>query len=233
MHSQKVILSQGLETVGFVLVVSLGLYLLGFLLNSLSRKTRETISTTTSPGIFLYLFFPGIMIHEISHLLAALVFLYKIEDVKLIDFSGKDGSHGHVISRPREIYNFLGIPRLWQLMGNLFIGIAPLVVGPGLMLVWLYFIVPGGRGFIQHPGLHSLPAMTLHLGVWLYVTFATISNIELSSADLDGVWKGFLYLVLSVFLVATIQAEIGVRPCLLRCVASQKAATTAKASNGN
>lgn len=233
MHTQKLILLYSLEIVGCLLVVSLGLYILGFLLHTLSRKLREAIAHNTSPRLFLYFFFPGIMIHEISHLLTALLFLYKIEDVKLIDFAAKDGSHGHVISRPREVYNFLYLPKLWQLMGHLFIGIAPLVVGPLLILIALYFWVPGGHAFIHHPGWHNLPSLSWAWGIWLYMLVATLANIELSSADLDGVWQGFLSVVLAVFIFVLLQAEAGGHRCFLRCTAPQKTSLASQSLGGD
>lgn len=208
MHYNKALIYFGLEAILLLSVVSLGLFILGFLLNSLSRKLREVISRATNHDTFIYMFFPGIMIHELSHLFAAVVFLYEIVDFKLIDFSAKTGSHGHVTSRPRNTFNFLYIPHLWQSMGNLFIGIAPLIIGPAFMAIWLYYFVPGGRSFILHPSLQSLPWMSLHLLIWMYFAIATAANIELSTADLNGAWKGFGFVILGVFVVALICAFI-------------------------
>ncbi len=202
MHFNKSVFKFSLEAVFLLLIFSASLFILGFLINWVSRKTREAASHATNPKTFLYLFFPGIMIHEVSHMFAALLFLHKIENFKLIDFSAKSGSHGHVVTSRRNTWNLLFLPQLWQSMGSLFIGVAPLIVGPAIMLVWFYYFIPGGRFFIKHPSLQSLPTLGLHLGVWLYISFATIANIELSEADLSGAWKGFAFVILAVFLFA-------------------------------
>ncbi|MDG0816691.1 hypothetical protein [Bdellovibrio svalbardensis] len=202
MHFNKSLFKFAFESVLLLLVFSAILFIIGFILNLLSRKSREVVTSATNPKTFLYLFFPGIMIHELSHMVAALVFLHKIERFKLIDFAAKNGSHGHVITSRRNVWNLLYVPQLWQSMGSLFIGIAPLVVGPLAMLIWFKYFVPGGRSFLLHPSLQSLPMMSLHLGIWLYVAFATLSNIELSDADLSEAWKGFGFVLLFVFVLA-------------------------------
>lgn len=203
MHFVKASVYFGIEAVLYLLVVSLGLFILGFIINWISIKFRQNISDLIGAKAFTYLFCPGIVIHEISHLLTAWLFLYSIEDVKFLDLSGKNGSHGHVTARPRDI-RFLYLPQLWQSMGYLFIGIAPLLVGPGLMLLAFYYFIPGGRGFIHGPAYATFPLMTWSFGIWLYLMFSTICNIELSSADLSGTWKGFSFVVLAVFLAASL-----------------------------
>ncbi|QDK38194.1 hypothetical protein [Bdellovibrio sp. NC01] len=215
MHFNKALFYFTLEALILLAFISVGLFVLGFILNWTSSKFRSNISAVIGPKAFVILFGPGIMIHELSHLLAAWLFFYKIEDVRFLDISGKNGSHGHVTASPRPAPNFwlLYIPKLWQAMGNLFIGIAPLVIGPALLLTYFYFVIPGGRAFLHDPSFHGLPSWGWHFGIWLYLLFATIFNVELSSADLKGTWHGFAFVVLAVALVALVSAQV--KPQLL------------------
>lgn len=215
MHFNKALLYFTLEALILLALTSLGLFVLGFLLNWFSSKFRQNISAAIGPKAFVILFGPGIMMHELSHLLAAWLFFYEIEDVRFLDISGKNGSHGHVTARPRTTPGLwlLYLPRLWQAMGNLFIGVAPLVIGPTLLLTYFYFVIPGGRAFISDPSFHEFPAWGWHFGVWLYLVFATLFNVELSSADLQGTWKGFACVVLAVALIAVVSAQV--KPQLL------------------
>lgn len=197
----------GLEAILFLIVLSVECFLIGFIIHRVSQGLRKKIAAWIGPQFFAALFFPGIMIHEISHATAAFLFLYKIEDIKLFDLKAQGGSHGHVIARPRSVFNLLFIPYLWQSMGRLFIGIAPLVLGPLFIALSFYFIVPGSSSFLQHPAIPSLPVSHWQFWFWIYLTLSTLFNIELSDADLKETWKGFSYVVLCTFLVALFSAQ--------------------------
>jgi hypothetical protein len=192
----------GYKTVLALLKISVILFAIGFLAHWTSAIIRQSLARAMGPTAFNLIFGPGIVVHEISHMLAAMLFLHEILDVKLFDLRAKDGSHGHVVSRPRPVSKFLYVLPAWIVIGELVIGIAPLIIGPALSLLGLYYLVPGGRFFISQPSLHSLPALTWQLGVWLYASIAIVSQMELSSADLKGTWKGFACIILCTFLGA-------------------------------
>jgi hypothetical protein len=190
------------KTVLALLKLSAILFLVGFLAHWTSAIIRTWLARAMGPTAFNLIFGPGIAIHEISHMLAALLFLHEILDVKLFDLTAKDGSHGHVVSRPRPVSRFLYVLPAWIVIGELFIGIAPLIIGPAISLLGLYYLVPGGKFFIAHPSIHTLPALTWQFGIWIYTSIAIVSQMELSSADLKGTWKGFVCIVLCTFLGA-------------------------------
>lgn len=192
----------GGKTVLALLKISAVVFAIGFIAHWTSAFIRKFLAGLMGPTAFNLVFAPGIAIHEISHALAALLFLHEILDVKLFDLKAQDGSHGHVVSRPRPVSRFLYVLPAWIVIGELFIGIAPLIVGPALSFISLYYLVPGGRFFIQHPSFHTLPMLTWQFGLWIYATIAIISQMELSSADLKGTWKGFACIVLCTFLGA-------------------------------
>lgn len=75
----------------------------------------------------------GVMFHETSHLIAALIFRHKITDIALFrPVSGKeDGVLGYV-------HHSYSRASRWQCVGNFFIGTAPMVFGAGFLTALLY-----------------------------------------------------------------------------------------------
>ncbi|WP_413585053.1 hypothetical protein [Bdellovibrio sp. HCB274] len=182
-----------------LLKISAFIFGAGVVLHFFSGFLRVKLSETFGQHAFNLIFAPGIMIHEISHALAAFVFLHQIEDIKLFDWKAKDGSHGHVISRPRSLPVVF---KIWIKMGELFIGIAPLIVGPLICAAVFYFWIPGGRIFISNPRFINFPSFSWALIAWWYLVIAVFSQMELSDADLKGTWKGYLWIVLCTFIGA-------------------------------
>jgi hypothetical protein len=198
----------GGKTVLTLLKISAVVFAIGFIAHWTSAFIRQTMARMMGPTAFNLIFSPGIAIHEISHAVAAVLFLHEILDVKLFDLKARNGTHGHVVSRPRAVSQFLYVLPAWIKIGDLFIGIAPLIVGPAISFVSLYYLVPGGIFFIQHPTLQNLPTLSWQFGLWIYATIAIISQMELSPADLKGTWKGFACLVLCTFLIALLYFKI-------------------------
>jgi hypothetical protein len=79
--------------------------------------------------------FIGTPIHELSHALFCIIFGHKIVDIKLFQINSDDGTLGYVnhTYNPRNIY---------QIIGNFFIGIAPIVVITGILYLIAYFLLP-------------------------------------------------------------------------------------------
>ncbi len=187
----------GLNSLWTLLKYSSALLALGFVLHHFSGFLRVKMSESFGQHAFNLIFAPGIMIHEISHALAAFIFLHQIEDIKLFDWKAKDGSHGHVVSRPRSLP---WIFKIWIKMGELFIGIAPLVIGPLICAAIFYWWIPGGKAFAHNPRFINFPSFSWGLIAWYYLVIAVFSQMELSDADLKGTWKGYLWIVLCTFI---------------------------------
>ncbi|MGE5085112.1 MAG: hypothetical protein ACM3MG_02355 [Bacillota bacterium] len=173
----------------------------GFILHHFSAWLRRSLSENLGVHAFNLMFAPGIMIHEISHALAAFIFLHEVVDLKLFDWKAKDGSHGHVVSRPRSLPMVF---KIWIKMGDLFIGIAPLVLGPAICAALFYYLIPGGKSFIHSPRFTNFPSFSWTLMGWFYFTIAVLAQMELSEADLKGAWKGFFWIALCTFISSLI-----------------------------
>ncbi|USS84812.1 hypothetical protein M3M35_05765 [Fructilactobacillus myrtifloralis] len=116
---------------GFLSIILIGWPLLvGWLTAHFARRVQRTLVTTFSERAQYWVGGLGVIIHELGHLLFALVFLHHISSFKLLNLSGnRDGSLGSVASS----YN----PRNWyQAVGNFFIGLAPMFSGI-FVLGWL------------------------------------------------------------------------------------------------
>ncbi|MCO7176359.1 hypothetical protein NIE32_09555 [Sporolactobacillus kofuensis] len=99
-----------------------GLIVFGFLFGLLERETNSRMIRTFGIKGIYFTAWLGTPIHELSHVVMCLVFRHKVTEVKLFQAIGPDGTIGYV----RHTYR---PDRLYQRIGNLFIGIAPLIGG--------------------------------------------------------------------------------------------------------
>ena len=77
----------------------------------------------------------GTPIHEISHAIMCIVFGHKIEEIRLFAPDTKTGVLGYV----NHSYNR---KNLFHVLGNYFIGVAPIVVGSCFIYLMLYLLIP-------------------------------------------------------------------------------------------
>ena len=165
----------------------------------------------------------GTPIHELSHALMCIIFGHRIEEIKLYQPGSEDGTLGYVNHsfNPRNIYHQIG---------NFFIGVAPILCGSGVLLLLMYFMVPGVYSavsgdlqliamlptdflnFSSYVGYFDLfGRIILHIFDfsnagnilwWIFIILSLMisSHMELSFADIKGGFKGFI--VLSVIILA-------------------------------
>lgn len=162
--------------VGAVFGVGFIISLINRLFYSLAGTSKAVVYGT---GII------GTPIHELSHALFCLVFFHKIEEIKLFQISDEDGTLGYV----NHSYNNKNI---YQLIGNFFIGVAPILVGTVFLI---------GMLFLISPNTFSSITGTLSSSMIYSDIFPTLG--EVIKAFFSGYtdWKWWLYLIL-VILVA-------------------------------
>jgi hypothetical protein len=196
------------------------LTILSLIMHFVARWNEQLSHKVLGKNVFLYGFaWLGTAIHELGHALFALIFFHKITDIKLFDAKGKGGSMGYV----EHSYNKRNI---YQNIGNLFIGIGPVLIGA--LLLWLIsfllfgtvlssftefninassftsvaglksFLSNGYISFINYGHLVLLSENTTwwKITLLIYFLYAIGSSITLSPSDFKGAWQGFVFFVL-------------------------------------
>ena len=200
----------------FAQIVSVfGIFLVfGFILSRIQTFIVRNYQRSVGWRGVLWTAWLGTPVHEYSHELVALIFGHRITEVVLFAPDPKTGELGHV----SHSYNRHS---LYQNIGNFFIGLAPLIIGPILLTLMLYFLVPrGGEAFghlVIDPGSWTTswqsvknfllilfsPADLLSFRFWLvlYLSFCIASHLAPSRSDLHGAWAGGSLIIVCLFLV--------------------------------
>jgi hypothetical protein len=105
------------------------------IMNYISTFVQRRALFTMGKGWYLGLFgWPGTTIHEIGHAIFCLIFRHKITKLKLFDPDPETGTLGYI----EHTYNPSSI---YQLVGNFFIGIGPILLGTSVIYLLLYFLL--------------------------------------------------------------------------------------------
>lgn len=160
----------------------------------------------------------GTPIHEVAHALMCLVFGHKIVEIKLYQIDSADGTLGYV----KHSYNPKNV---WARIGCFFIGIAPVAVGAGILLLLAYLLLP--EMFEALSGLIAAAESGLRLSVladivriffsgytqanwWLFVLLGSLVAIHmnLSAADRKGAAPGLIAALSALLLVNIVLAAV-------------------------
>lgn len=209
-------LSIALKIIGLTLTqfISLlgGLVIVGFILGFLERQTNgRMIQLFGMKGIYGTAWL-GTPIHELSHAAMCLIFRHRVTEIKLLQAVDSSGTMGYV----RHAYN----PNsFYQRIGNLFIGVAPLIGGSlvitaaakwmlpnvsatfsdyvsGAPRLFSFFDLPSWVAFCEAviAAFRSLFAFgnLINPYFWLFLVIALCvsSRMSLSREDIRGAWSG-------------------------------------------
>jgi hypothetical protein len=111
---------------GFVLTL-----VVNYVSTLLQRRALLIIGRGWYLGLFGWL---GTIIHELGHALFCIIFRHKITEMKLFDPDPETGTLGYV----QHTYESSS---LYQMAGNFFIGIGPILLGSGLIYLLLYLLL--------------------------------------------------------------------------------------------
>jgi hypothetical protein len=169
----------------------------------------------------------GAPVHELSHAIFCLIFSHKIQRVVLLNLHDDD-TLGYV----SHSYNNRN---LWQIMGNFFIGIAPLFGGLFAIYLLTYFLLENSSALFDllamsvfeninsiYPAKLSILSARLFeiiksaylisplaLILWAYCCAAISLHLSPSKEDLKGGWVGFLVFIVLCLFVMTFNQLIG------------------------
>ncbi len=108
---------------------------LTLIMNYVSTFVQRRALLTIGKGWYLGLFgWLGTIIHELGHAVFCLIFRHKITTLKLFDPDPETGTLGYV----EHAYDSSSI---YQLVGNFFIGIGPILLGTAIIYLLLYFLL--------------------------------------------------------------------------------------------
>ena len=149
-------------------------FLIGFLIARINRRFYRL--WRHSHGVCLATGFLGTPIHELGHALFCVVFGHKITDIKLFQIDDESGTLGYV----NHSYN----PKnLWHKIGNYFIGVAPIICGSAVLLLFANWLVPSA---------YSEMYATIR-------TFARAKTTVFSSGWFENYWDVFCGMLFSLF----------------------------------
>lgn len=226
------ILNAGIETIKQLFVLFGPLLFLAFIMNFVSLKNAKLGSAVLGQKAYLYIFgWLGTAVHELGHAVFALIFAHKIDKIKLFTpNSGK--SLGHVKHRYNSKNPYQTFGNFFIGLGPILLGTILLFVFSWLLFGLNVFQVAEKNGVIIQADLVLSFEKLMHaflnigLSVWecllfiftgpntnwwklllfIYLFYSIGSAITLSSSDVKGAFRGFLYFVilLFVFNIATI-----------------------------
>lgn len=169
----------GVSAVLTVLVVLMPV-VVGMIFSELKRLELKLIGAFSPDLAFfcvVYLTFPGCFIHELSHLLFAVITGAEVKDVCF--FENENGRLGHVTTRSRGPWFIVAIQYT-------LIAVAPVVIGVSLGFVLLRYI---------YAEPHSLCE---NIGLW-YLVVSLINHSTMSKSDIDGYFRGVWLFLLPLF----------------------------------
>jgi hypothetical protein len=186
------------------------LVVLLFLQRSLHREIQAIfLIATRNPGftmgVFSLIFFPGVFLHELSHLLVAKLLGVRTGSFSLIPEQMPDGrlQLGYVEAAQSDIFRDSLVGAAPLITGTLFVAFAA-IDRLHLMVVWDTLRMGQWSLFIL--GLRALPN-TPDFWIWFYLTFAISSTMMPSESDRHA-WMP-LGLVAGILLALAVVAGAG------------------------
>ena len=169
-----------LEIIYFIVSI----YFMGFIISLLNRLFYKLIGQ--NKAVIYATGFIGTPIHELSHALMCLIFAHKIEEIKFFQMDDENGVLGYV----RHSYNPKNI---YARIGNYFIGIAPILMGCGVLCLSMSLLLPNAFQVMNvvGSGLTASVSSFLLVGRGLSVFFeALISSV--------AGWQFWVFLLLNL-----------------------------------
>lgn len=208
-----------------------GLALLAVALHLVERRVSRRLSHQFGWRSVLATGWLGVPLHELSHLAACWVFRHRIVAVSLFDPDPRTGTLGYVQHAYRR-------RSLYQIAGNFFIGVAPLVGGSLFLMAMLWLLLPGlgapaapaaaadpnPFGQVAGTGAAALEMLRRlfgggHLSSWrlwvfLVIALCTAMHMAPSRPDLEGALPGFGLLLLGGYAANLLNRSVGLWPPL-------------------
>lgn len=118
---------------------TVGILLFFSLLFSIQSSAFQIVLQKSFSSFSNLIIYPFVIIHEMGHLIFAIIFTQKVHEVKLLSF--RTGTTlGYV--KMSKVPTNSKIRKFYQNMGDFFIGFAPIIVGSGLFAIIFRLLKP-------------------------------------------------------------------------------------------
>ncbi len=227
-HVTDILARAGLDFASQVVTLLGGLALLTFGLHLVERRVSRRLSHRFGWRSVLVTGWLGVPLHELSHLVMCWIFRHRIVAYRLFDPDPRTGTLGYV----QHAYQRRN---LFQIAGNFFIGVAPLLAGSLVLLGGLALLLPGTQpplsteavpvGLVpQLSHVVGLAGATLgrmvspsHLAswqLWLFLALALCVGTHLSPSrpDLTGALPGLFLLMGLLFALNVLNRSLSLWP---------------------
>jgi len=179
-------------------------YIFGLLYKIAGEKNSAYIQRNFGWSGYCVLGTVGVTYHELSHLITAVLFRHKINEVRLFrPIQGKtDGTLGYV-------HHSWNSKSIYQKIGNFFIGTAPMFFGAGLLFFFLRvaypdaFInvtqtneIPSALGFAVRNMFEPSNFLTWWTPIIILIAIFICPYMHMSWADIKGATSGAITLVI-------------------------------------
>ncbi len=219
-------LDSGIATFSQLLILVGPIILLALIMNFISRKNESLGCKVMGQKVYLFGFaWLGTSIHELGHAIFAIIFAHKISEIKLFT-PGSGKSLGHVKHSYTKGNPYQTLGNFFIGLGPILLGTFLLLVVTWLLfgidifsLAERYEVVFSIELFKSFNAILNA-IVNIGSGVWhyfdliltgpkttwwklvlfFYLFYAIGSSITLSSADMKGAFKGFLYFVIVLFI---------------------------------
>ena len=159
----------------------------------LSKKISNALSKFLSINFLSFLFLPGVIIHELSHMLAAVILFVPVGNM---EFSPKNNEGGLKLGS-------IEIAKTDPIRRSI-IGFAPVFVG-FMIVVGIVYLFMHNISFFQDKGPHVAGVALLAVG---YLLFAVSNTMFSSKADMQGTVE----ILITLLIIFTAAYILGFRP---------------------
>lgn len=215
---------QIIESYLFQILFSVGLIVICGLVIALCNKAFCRLTGKLARPLLLTTGFIGTPVHELGHAAMCLLFGHRITAIKLYQLDDESGTLGYVT----HSYNKKNI---YHQIGNFFIGVAPIILGSGLLILLMLLLVPtvfsGVRDSLLYLFLIDMDFFSLstyaslgsifwdiiveifdfsnlsNLLWWVFILLAVAISLHmtLSTADIKGGAIGFAFIAVILLIV--------------------------------
>lgn len=226
------LLNAGIKTLAQLFILLGPVLILSLMMNFVARKSEMLGLKVFGTKGYLYIFgWLGTSVHELGHAIFAIIFTHKVSEIKLFTpSSGK--SLGHVKHSYTKGNPYQTLGNFFIGLGPVLLGSFLLLVVTWFLFSLNIFHVARKYEVVLNSGLFqsfvSLKNAVINIGqgVWetfrfiitapgsnwwklllfFYLFYAIGSSISLSTSDIKGAFRGFIYFVVLLFLfnIATI-----------------------------